>query len=77
MSETINRILSKLAEARRQGKKCFGSEGHHFKLRPPLPESAVRAFEQQHGILLPEDYRQFLIEAGDGGAGPYYGSTLR
>jgi len=51
----------------------FGANGHHFTLNPPLPEADVLAFEQQHTIRLPTEYRRFLIEVGNGGAGPYYG----
>jgi HEAT repeat protein len=73
MKEQIDRILGKLQYVRERGLKCFGCEAHGFRLNPPLSESAVAAFENQHGIRLPEDYRQFLLHAGNGGAGPHYG----
>jgi hypothetical protein len=42
-------------------------------LNPPLTPAVVRKFETRHGIALPADYRRFLIEVGNGGAGPVYG----
>jgi hypothetical protein len=51
----------------------FGAAAHKFVLHPPLPETEVAAFERLHGLQLPLEYRRFLIEAGNGGAGPAYG----
>jgi len=41
-----------------------------LRLGPPLPEPVLSAFEHEHGIELPEDYRWFLAEIGNGGYGP-------
>jgi SMI1/KNR4 family protein SUKH-1 len=42
---------------------------------PPLGWDAVRAFENEHGIVLPEPYRTFVAEVCDGSAQgpPAYG----
>ncbi|GAA2542072.1 SMI1/KNR4 family protein [Winogradskya consettensis] len=44
-----------------------------YLLGPPLTDSQVAVFEGRHGITLPEDYRTFLLEVGNGGAGPHHG----
>ncbi|HEV7278804.1 MAG TPA: hypothetical protein VGN57_01220 [Pirellulaceae bacterium] len=75
MEATSDRILDgleRLRSAKRQP-KVFGAESHQFRLNPALSESAVEKFETEHRIRLPEDYRGFLIKAGNGGAGPFYG----
>jgi hypothetical protein len=51
----------------------FGSKAHGFQLNPPATESGVRKFEKKHAIALPTDYRQFITEVANGGAGPCYG----
>ncbi len=71
----FDRIRSDLDLLRKaRGKiKVFGAEAHGFQMNAPLPEATVHQFEQQNGIALPSDYREFLIRIGNGGAGPYYG----
>jgi hypothetical protein len=50
---------------------------HKGCLNPVLSEEEVVAFERQHRITLPKEYRTFLLEVGNGGLGPGYGlSTL-
>jgi len=68
-------VLEMLKRLRRSDSKrsIFGSAAHDYELQPPLPLSAIEAFEREHGIRLPEDYRYFITEIGNGGAGPYYG----
>jgi HEAT repeat protein len=72
-SYRISRILKKLMQVRERGLTCFGSDKHQFRLEPPISEADLGAFETRHGIQLPDDYRTFLREVGNGGAGPYYG----
>jgi hypothetical protein len=68
-------ILSDLQRLRESAVplNIFGSNSHEFKLNPTLSEEAVLQFERRHRVVLPEQYRGFLIHVGNGGAGPYYG----
>jgi hypothetical protein len=64
--------LSSLARTDREG-VVFESRAHGYRLNPPLAETTVEAFERAHGVALPSDYRLFITEIGNGGAGPCYG----
>jgi hypothetical protein len=70
--QTIQRLLTDL-DRRDRRRKVFGSGSHQYRLNPPLPLPTIEAFERRHGVILPDDYRLFLAEIGNGGAGPAYG----
>jgi hypothetical protein len=70
------------ADAIRQGLRAlqqgrdptvFGAVQHGYVLAPTLSEAEAKAFEEKHRIVLPGEYRAFLTEVGNGGAGPFYG----
>ena len=71
----VKRILKLLEQAREKDPDFarFGAYSHQYKLAAPAGEEAIRKFEGQQGVRLPEEYRDFLTFIGNGGAGPYYG----
>ena len=46
---------------------------HRYRLEDPIAPEDIQRFEAVHGITLPAEYRAFLTELGNGGAGPGYG----
>jgi hypothetical protein len=66
-------IRARLRAARRAGRGREGFDRHRYRLRRPLSEKRVLAFEAAQGITLPAAYRTFLLSVGDGGAGPHFG----
>jgi hypothetical protein len=60
-------------KGRTESEPVFGANAHEFVLDPPVPVAEIEAFEQEHQIRLPEDYRHFITTIGNGGAGPAYG----
>ena len=71
----IERIRHKIDELQTVDKnfETFGSSRHRYTLNDPISEVEILAFEHKHGIGLPLGYRDFLLQIGNGGAGPYYG----
>ncbi len=73
-------ILKKLALLRQNdsyfqvfGAAKQGSYGPGYAMAPVADLSLVESFEQALGRRLPEDYREFILTIGNGGAGPGYG----
>ncbi|MBP7689594.1 MAG: SMI1/KNR4 family protein [Thermoflexales bacterium] len=52
---------------------AFGAQAHGYVLQPALSEAEVAEFEQAISVTLPAPYRDFLLNAGNGGVGPGYG----
>jgi hypothetical protein len=70
--DEVKRGLARLASVDGD-RKIFGASGHQYQLNPALSVDQVADFERTWRCRLPEDYRTFLLQLGNGGAGPYYG----
>jgi hypothetical protein len=68
----ISSIPARLARLRANGddRSVSGADSHRFRVNPPLSEADLADFERRHRIVLPPDYREFLLTVGNGGAGP-------
>lgn len=66
------RLLTHLRDADRN-LSVFGASAHRYALEATVPEAQLRAWEREHGVELPAEYRTFLRDLGNGGAGPFYG----
>lgn len=80
--EQILRIKTKLAAVKKVDRKLevFGADSHKYFMHPPLSMQELRAFEETYEVQLPECYKAFLLQVGNGGtgylgsgAGPFYG----
>ncbi|BDI18435.1 hypothetical protein ANSO36C_42370 [Nostoc cf. commune SO-36] len=56
--------------------EVFGSESHQYQFKPCLSNKDIQVFESRYNIILPGEYRNFLLEVGNGGAGPGYGLSV-
>ena len=76
MTSDIATIRQKIVQLRKMDDRqfrVFGASTHWYELHPRLSERQLCAIERQYDITLPEEYRLFLREIGNGGAGPAYG----
>src|SRR5262249_43517544 len=75
MPVDVPKIVGGLRVLREAGRKraVFGGDRHEYKLRPRLDEAKIVEFEGRYSLRLPDDYRRFLMQVGNGGAGPYCG----
>lgn len=71
----IERIKEKLTQLRQSDTKLWvtGANMHKYQLSPPLSEEAIANWEARAEVKLPEEYRLFLRELGEGPAGPGFG----
>lgn len=78
----IERIKKKLIIAKKTDKdlKVFGADEHEYNVGHTVNESQIVEFENEYELKLPECYRAFLLNIGNGGkgylksaAGPFYG----
>lgn len=68
--EFVHQSLERLKTCPRP---VFCADNHRYQLNPVLSETEIKSFEEMHSIVLPFDYRHFLVTSGNGGVGPYYG----
>jgi len=81
-TDQIKRIKGKLLEAKNADKnlKVFGADRHKYLINKPTTLESVTEFETKYSIKLPECYKTFILEFGNGGigwrnsaAGPFLG----
>lgn len=70
MKEDIERIKTKFEKLKEKDRnfKTFGSGSHKYKLNPVLSSEEVEQFENIYDIILPDEYKTFILNFGNGGA---------
>jgi len=70
-----NYVLCKLENKRKLDPDCtaYGVLHHKYKLLPPIKQKNLEKLEQKFKVELPADYREFLLNIANGGAGPGHG----
>lgn len=72
LREKIDRLRAIDVEMQVPGAR-WGTSGHEYHLNPPPRERDLLEWELRHGLLLPAEYRAFLLRVGNGRVGPEYG----
>ena len=83
LSDRLDRVRARLQDLidRDTNRQIFGADetwggqpcGHFYFLNPPIRKNVLSRFENKHHIVLPEEYREFLLTICNGRAGPGYG----
>ncbi len=73
--ETLEIVRDRLEKLKALDKsfQVFGAIDHRYEFNPTLSSEQIIEFEKEHKVHLPEEYRNFLLTIGNGGAGPNYG----
>ncbi|MFK7905348.1 MAG: DUF4844 domain-containing protein [Chitinophagales bacterium] len=73
--KSINEIKKKIEILKHLDKRfeIFGASSHKYEFNRTISIEELNHFEEKYKVTLPEDYKAFLNEVGNGGAGPYYG----
>jgi hypothetical protein len=74
-ADEVRQKIEKL-RAMHLGLRLFAADHHRYEFNPPLAEIDLLRFEERNRISLPKDYRDFVLNVGNGGAGPYYGISF-
>jgi hypothetical protein len=74
-SEQLERIKQKLELLKSKDNRLtnFGAQKHKYIFNKMVSQDTIEAFEKKYSITLPDEYKSFLTQIGNGGAGPYYG----
>jgi hypothetical protein len=75
MTPENKRITDKLEDLRAADPGCllFGVDTHRYRLGSRLSPADVHSIENAYGVTLSEEYASFVVDLGNGGAGPGYG----
>ena len=75
MGDFARAVLEGVKELRRSDPqlRIFGAISHRYHFNPRATEREVASCQRLWGMNLPADYREFLLDVGNGGAGPFYG----
>ena len=73
--QRIDAKLRKLASIDRD-RHVFGAKHHLYRLRAACTAAGLRAVEAALELAVPTDFRRFLAEIVNGGAGPTYGAAF-
>jgi len=71
----LNEMIKKFSYLKNIDKnfKIFGASFHKYEFGKLLGENTVNDFEKKYNVKIPFEYKLFMLEIGNGGAGPFYG----